>query len=121
MPAEILAPPTAAPWLTRCSWGSALSSRTRTKRSSSKLEEPEAMLELILESQGKRLEDQRGSFNLYHEPGSAYLCEACNPPTSPSVNFYYMLIHYQSHRMEDQGCSLPDLDEAAVEGIQKWD
>ncbi|XP_078105988.1 uncharacterized protein LOC144517737 [Sander vitreus] len=100
------------------SLGSALSSRTRTmisrsKRGSSQQEEPEALLDLILEGQGQRLEDQRASFSLLPDPGPAALCGACSPdqPAPPSLDFYYMLIHYQSDRMEDQRCSLPDLED----------
>ncbi|XP_059193527.1 G-protein-signaling modulator 1-like [Centropristis striata] len=100
------------------SLGSALSSRTRslssrTKRRSSQQEEPEALLDLILECQGQRLEDQRASLSLLPDPGPAALCGACSPdqPPLPGLDFYYMLIHYQSDRMEDQRCSLPDLDD----------
>ncbi|XP_037618990.1 G-protein-signaling modulator 1 isoform X1 [Sebastes umbrosus] len=100
------------------SFGSALSSRTRTmtsrsKRRNSQQEEPEALLDLILECQGQRLEDQRASLSLLPDPGPAALCGACCPdqPTLPSLDFYYMLIHYQSDRMEDQRCSLPDLED----------
>ncbi|KAE8292586.1 hypothetical protein D5F01_LYC09958 [Larimichthys crocea] len=99
------------------SLGSLVSSRTRTiisrnKRRSSQQEEPEALLDLILECQGQRLDDQRASLSLLPDPGPATLCGACSPdqPTTPSLDFYYMLIHYQSDRMEDQRCSLPDLD-----------
>lgn len=93
------------------SLGSALSSRT--KRRNSQQEEPEALLDLILESQCQRLEDQRASLSLLPVPGTAVLCGACSPdqPPIPSLDFYYMLIHYQSDRMEDQRCSLPDLDD----------
>ncbi|XP_070820765.1 G-protein-signaling modulator 3-like [Chaetodon trifascialis] len=103
------------------SLSSALSSRTRTmmsrskaaNRRSSQQEEPEALLDLILECQGQRLEDQRASLSLLPDPGPASLCGACSPdqPTLPTLDFYYMLIHYQSDRMEDQRCSLPDLDD----------
>ncbi|XP_031696609.1 G-protein-signaling modulator 2-like [Anarrhichthys ocellatus] len=103
------------------SLGSTLSSRTRTmtstiKRGSSQPEEPEepeALLDLILECQAQRLEVQRASLSLLPDPGPASPCGACSPeqPTSPSPDFYYMLIHYQSDRMEDQRCSLPDLDD----------
>ncbi|XP_034547158.1 G-protein-signaling modulator 1 [Notolabrus celidotus] len=100
------------------SLGSALSSRTRTsssrsKRRSSQQEEPEALLDLILECQGQRLDDQRASVSLLPDPGAAALCGACSQdqPVLPSLDFYYMLIHYQSDRMEDQRCSLPDLDD----------
>ncbi|KAI3373026.1 hypothetical protein L3Q82_023472 [Scortum barcoo] len=100
------------------SFGSALSLRTRTttsrsKRRNSQQEEPEALLDLILECQGQRLEDQRASLSLLPDPGPAALCGACSPdqPSMPGLDFYYMLIHYQSDRMEDQRCSLPDLDD----------
>ncbi|XP_041643633.1 G-protein-signaling modulator 1 [Cheilinus undulatus] len=100
------------------SLASALSSRARTatsrsKRRSSQQEEPEALLDLILECQGQRLDDQRASVSLLPDPGAAGLCGACSPdqPTLPSLDFYYMLIHYQSDRMEDQRCSLPDLED----------
>ncbi|XP_071328411.1 G-protein-signaling modulator 3-like [Trachinotus anak] len=100
------------------SLGSALSSRTRTtanrnKCKSSQQNEPEALLDLILESQGQRLNDQRASLSLLPDPGSAAPCGACSPnqPHLPSLDFYYMLIHFQSDRMEDQRCPLPDLDD----------
>ncbi|KAM7018473.1 uncharacterized protein LKV04_004917 [Tautogolabrus adspersus] len=100
------------------SLGSALSSKKRTttsksKRRSSQQEEPEDLLDLILECQGQRLDDQRASLSLLPDPGAAGLCGACSPDqhTLPSLDFYYMLIHYQSDRMEDQRCSLPDLDD----------
>ncbi|XP_028270608.1 G-protein-signaling modulator 2 [Parambassis ranga] len=95
------------------SLSSALSSRMRTKRRNSQQEEPEALLDLILESQCQRLEDQRASLSLLPNPGPAGLCGTCSPdqPPMPSLDFYYMLIHYQSDRMEDQRCSLPDLDD----------
>ncbi|XP_039979104.1 G-protein-signaling modulator 1 [Xiphias gladius] len=102
------------------SLGSALSSRTRTtatrsKRRNSQQEEPEALLDLILESQGQRLDDQRASLSLLPDPGPSALCGACSPDQlhQPSLDFYYMLIHYQSDRMEDQRCHLPDLDDVA--------
>ncbi|XP_026176974.1 G-protein-signaling modulator 1-like [Mastacembelus armatus] len=99
------------------SLGSAVSSRTRTvsriKGRNSQYEEPEALLDLILESQGQRLNDQRASLSLLPDPGPAALCGACSPdqPSLPSLDFYYMLLHYQSDRMEDQRCSLPDLED----------
>ncbi|CAJ1069347.1 G-protein-signaling modulator 1 [Xyrichtys novacula] len=100
------------------SLGSALSSKARSsssksKRRSSQQEEPEALLDLILECQGQRLDDQRASVSLLPDPGAAALCGACSPdqPSPPSLDFYYMLIHYQSDRMEDQRCSLPDLED----------
>ncbi|XP_054483611.1 G-protein-signaling modulator 1 [Anoplopoma fimbria] len=103
------------------SLGSTLSSRTRittsrSKRRNSQPEEPEALLDLILECQGQRLEDQRASLSLLPDPGPAALCGACSPeqPTLPSLDFYYMLIRYQSDRMEDQRCPLPDLDDVVA-------
>ncbi|KAG7218042.1 hypothetical protein INR49_020678 [Caranx melampygus] len=80
---------------------------------SSQQEEPEALLDLILESQGQRLDDQRASVSLLPDVGTAALCGACSPdqPHLPSLDFYHMLIHYQSDRMEDQRCPLPDLDD----------
>ncbi|XP_041855305.1 G-protein-signaling modulator 1 [Melanotaenia boesemani] len=96
----------------RC-WGqshsSALSLRTRTtnKLTSSQQAEPEDLLDLILESQCQRMEDQRASLSLLPEQRPAALCGAC----SPDLDFYYMLIRYQSDRMDDQRCSLPDLDD----------
>lgn len=100
------------------SLSSALSSRMRittprSKRRSSQQGEPEALLDLILESQCQRLDDQRASVSLLPDPGPAALCGACSPdqPPVPSLDFYYMLIHYQSDRMEDQRCSLTDLDD----------
>ncbi|KAG7999718.1 Transcription termination factor 1 [Nibea albiflora] len=84
------------------SLGSLVSSRTRTltsrsKHRSSQQEEPDALLDLILEYQGQRLDDQRASLSLLPDPGPATLCGACSPdqPTTPSLDFYYMLIHYQ--------------------------
>ncbi|KAM3611674.1 uncharacterized protein V6R79_022324 [Siganus canaliculatus] len=101
------------------SLGSALSSRTTTsrkKRRSSLQEEPEDLMDLILECQGQRLDDQRASVSLLPDPGPAALCGACSTetPSLPSLDFYYMLIDYQSDRMEDQRCSLPDLDDLLV-------
>ncbi|KAG7214270.1 hypothetical protein INR49_023190 [Caranx melampygus] len=100
------------------SHGFTLSSKTRTttirtKCRSSQQEEPEALLDLILESQGQRLDDQRASVSLLPDVGTAALCGACSPdqPHLPSLDFYHMLIHYQSDRMEDQRCPLPDLDD----------
>ncbi|TNN55812.1 G-protein-signaling modulator 1 [Liparis tanakae] len=100
------------------SLGSALSSRTRamtsqSKRRSSHPEDAEALLDLILEFQGQRLEDQRASLSLLPDQGPAVPCGACSPeqPHWPSLDFYYRLIDYQSDRMEDQRCSLPDLDD----------
>ncbi|XP_008334602.1 G-protein-signaling modulator 1 [Cynoglossus semilaevis] len=101
------------------SLGSSLSSRMRTaaraRRRGSQQEEPEALLDLILESQGQRLNDQRASLSLLPDPGAAALCETCNlnQPHAPTMDFYYMLIDYQSDRMEDQRCSLPDLEDVA--------
>ncbi|XP_044051782.1 uncharacterized protein LOC122876029 isoform X2 [Siniperca chuatsi] len=84
------------------SFDSALSSRIRTttsrnKHKSSQQEEPEALLDLILECQGQRLEDQRASLSLLPDPGPAALCGTCSSdqPTVASLDFYYMLIHYQ--------------------------
>ncbi|KAM7390934.1 hypothetical protein PAMP_021662 [Pampus punctatissimus] len=91
------------------SLSSATSSGTRNKRQSSQQEEPEALLDLIPESQGKRLEDQKAKLSLLPDPGPATLCGACSSE-QPSMDFYYMLIHYQSDRIEDQRCPLPDLD-----------
>lgn len=55
------------------------------------------MLDLILEGQGQRLEDQRASLSLLPDPGSAEICGACSPdqPSLPTLDFYYMLIQYQ--------------------------
>ncbi|AWP07738.1 putative G-protein-signaling modulator 2-like [Scophthalmus maximus] len=102
-------------------WGwslsSALSSRTRSTESQSKCrsrpqEEPEALLDLILECQSHRLDDQRASFCLLPDPGPAAPCGSCSHDQRPrpSVDFYYMLVHFQSDRMEEQRCPLPDLD-----------
>ncbi|KAF7647572.1 hypothetical protein LDENG_00170210 [Lucifuga dentata] len=76
-------------------------------------EDMEALLDLILECQSQRLEDQRASGSLLPDPGPAALCGACSSQQGslPSLDFYYMLIQYQSDRMEDQRSSLPDLDE----------
>ncbi|XP_013883588.1 G-protein-signaling modulator 1 isoform X1 [Austrofundulus limnaeus] len=75
--------------------------------------EPEALLDLILESQSQRLDDQRASLSLLPDSEPAALCGACSPDQNsvPSLDFYYMLIHYQSDRMEDQRSSLPHLDD----------
>lgn len=103
--------------------GFTLSSKSKTtanrsKCRSSQQEEPEALLDLILESQGQRLDDQRASISLLPDAGSAALCGACSPdqPHLPSLDFYHMLIHYQSDRMEDQRCALPDLDDVVGSG-----
>ncbi|XP_013883590.1 G-protein-signaling modulator 2 isoform X2 [Austrofundulus limnaeus] len=100
------------------SFGSVLSSRTRSitakdKIKSSHQAEPEALLDLILESQSQRLDDQRASLSLLPDSEPAALCGACSPDQNsvPSLDFYYMLIHYQSDRMEDQRSSLPHLDD----------
>lgn len=55
------------------------------------------MLDLILECQGQRLEDQRASLNLLPDPGPAGVCGACSPgpPNLPTLDFYCMLIKYQ--------------------------
>lgn len=67
------------------------------QRRGSQQEEPEALLDLILESQGQRLNDQRASLSLLPDPGAAALCETCNlnQPHAPTMDFYYMLIDYQ--------------------------
>ncbi|XP_029296146.1 uncharacterized protein LOC115013783 [Cottoperca gobio] len=96
------------------SLASALSSwTTRSKCRNSQQEEPEALLDLILECQGQRLDDQRASLSLLPDPGPVAVCGACSSDqhTLPSLDFYYMLIHYQSDRMEDQRCSLPDVED----------
>ncbi|XP_026199611.1 G-protein-signaling modulator 1 [Anabas testudineus] len=105
------------------SLSSALTTRTRTtgtrrRRSSSQQEGPDALLDLILESQGQRLNDQRASLSLLPDPEPTALCGTCSPSQTPlpSLDFYYMLIHYQSDRMEDQRCPLPDLDDV-VESV----
>uniref|UniRef100_A0A1A7YEJ1 G-protein signaling modulator 1a n=1 Tax=Iconisemion striatum TaxID=60296 RepID=A0A1A7YEJ1_9TELE len=103
-------------------WGqnlsSALTFRTRittfkNKVSSRNQEEPEALLDLILESQSQRLDNQRASFSLLPDPGPAAICGACSSDQTsvPGLDFYYMLIQFQSDRMEDQRCSLPHLDD----------
>ncbi|XP_036953741.1 uncharacterized protein gpsm1a isoform X2 [Acanthopagrus latus] len=105
------------------SLGSALSSRTRTRtrtsrsNRSSQQEEPEALLDLILDCQSQRLEDQRASLSLLPDQGPAALCGACSPDQAglPGQDFYYMLIQYQSDRMDDQRCSLPDIDDVVQE------
>lgn len=55
------------------------------------------MLDLILECQGQRLDDQRASLSLLPDTGTAELCGACSPvqPSLPTLDFYYMLIQYQ--------------------------
>ncbi|XP_030215701.1 uncharacterized protein gpsm1a [Gadus morhua] len=62
----------------------------------------EELLDLIAEAQRQRMEDQRA-------PGPAVVCGSCCLDTSQ--DFYNMLIHYQSRRMEDQRCWMPDTDE----------
>ncbi|XP_053277749.1 G-protein-signaling modulator 1 [Pleuronectes platessa] len=94
----------------------ALTSRTRTCAphiQRSQQEEPEALMNLILESQGQRLDDQRANVGLLPDPGPAPLCGACSHEQRPlpTVDFYYMLINFQSDRMEDQRCPPPDLDD----------
>ncbi|XP_068999771.1 G-protein-signaling modulator 1 [Embiotoca jacksoni] len=86
------------------------------------LEEPEALLDLVLEVQCQRLEEQRASLSLLPDPGPAALCGTCSPDQNPfpGLDFYYMLIHYQSDRMEDQRCPLPDLDDVAPEGQEDF-
>ncbi|KAK1876185.1 Queuine tRNA-ribosyltransferase [Dissostichus eleginoides] len=71
---------------------STLSSWTsRTKRTLiSHQEVPEALLDLILEGQAQRLEDQRASLSLLPDPGPGPLCGACCP----------------DQRLEDQRASL---------------
>ncbi|KAM4578677.1 uncharacterized protein V3H82_008035 isoform 1-T2 [Fundulus diaphanus] len=102
-------------------WGQSLASvlryRTRTPRSKNKISQEEAadLLDLILESQSQRLYDQRASLSLLPDPGPPPLCGACcgEKTLVPSLDFYNMLIHYQSDRMEDQRCYLPPPYEAA--------
>lgn len=67
------------------------------QRSSSQQEGPDALLDLILESQGQRLNDQRASLSLLPDPEPTALCGTCSPSQTPlpSLDFYYMLIHYQ--------------------------
>lgn len=66
--------------------------------SSSQQEEPEALLDLILEYQGQRLEDQRASLSLLppQEPDWTF-CGSCSPDQAalPSLDFYCTLIQYQ--------------------------
>ncbi|KAF6716795.1 G-protein-signaling modulator 1 [Oryzias melastigma] len=99
------------------SLGSAPNSRNKSstfkrKLRSSQQGETEALLDLILESQCQRLDDQRASLSLLPDQDAASLCGACS--SDQALDFYCMLIHYQSDRMEDQRCSLPDLDEMMV-------
>uniref|UniRef100_A0A1A8J4M6 G-protein signaling modulator 1a n=1 Tax=Nothobranchius kuhntae TaxID=321403 RepID=A0A1A8J4M6_NOTKU len=104
------------PWAQNLS--SALAFRTRitafkSKVSSRNQEEPEALVDLIFESQSQRLENQRANFSLLPDPGPAAICGACSSDQTsvPGLDFYYMLIQFQSDRMEDQRCSLPHLDD----------
>ncbi|XP_078808537.1 uncharacterized protein gpsm1a isoform X2 [Oryzias latipes] len=95
------------------SLGSAPNSRNKStpvkrKLRSNQQGEAEALLDLILESQSQRLDDQRASLSLLPDRDAASLCGACS--SDQALDFYCMLIHYQSDRMEDQRCSLPDLD-----------
>lgn len=64
---------------------------------SSQQAEPEALLDLILESQSQRLDDQRASLSLLPDSEPAAPCRACSPDQNsvPTLDFYYMLIHYQ--------------------------
>uniref|UniRef100_A0A3P9KUC4 Uncharacterized protein n=1 Tax=Oryzias latipes TaxID=8090 RepID=A0A3P9KUC4_ORYLA len=99
------------------SLGSAPNSRNKStpikrKLRSNQQGEAEALLDLILESQSQRLDDQRASLSLLPDRDAASLCGACS--SDQALDFYCMLIHYQSDRMEDQRCSLPDLDEMMV-------
>ncbi|XP_075879109.1 uncharacterized protein LOC142886082 isoform X1 [Nelusetta ayraudi] len=103
--------------------GSALgpSSRTSGRQCcSSQQEEPEALLDLILECQGQRLEDQRASLSLLPDPEPDWFCGSCSPDQAglPTLDFYCRLIQYQSHRMDDQRCSLPDLDRVLATGAE---
>lgn len=54
-------------------------------------------MDLILECQGQRLEDQRASLSLLPDPGPSAMCGACSPDQAglPGLDFYYMLIQYQ--------------------------
>lgn len=54
-------------------------------------------MDLILDFQGQRLEEQRASLSLLPDPGPAGLCGACSPdqPSQTTLDFYYMLIQYQ--------------------------
>ncbi|CAM9320448.1 unnamed protein product, partial [Lampetra planeri] len=87
------------------SFSTTLSSRTRPtafrrKRRGSQQEEPEALFDLIMESQSQRLDDQRASFTLLPEP--AAMCGACSSDqlAQPGLDFYYMLIQHQVLRGE---------------------
>ncbi|XP_047238022.1 G-protein-signaling modulator 1-like [Girardinichthys multiradiatus] len=101
------------------SWGQSLASvlkyRARTTSSKNKISqaEPEALLDLILKSQSQRLHDQRASLCLLPDSGPPPLCGACSAEKTlvPSLDFYNMLIRYQSDRIEDQRCSLPHPDD----------
>lgn len=101
--------------------GSALSPSSRTSGpqwSSSQQDEPEALLDLILECQGQRLEDQRASLSLLPPQEPDWFCGSCSPDQAalPTLDFYCTLIQYQSHRMDDQRCSLPELDQVLASG-----
>ncbi|KAK2838243.1 hypothetical protein Q5P01_015455 [Channa striata] len=86
---------------------------TKSRCESSQQEEPDALIDLIMEFQGQRLNDQRASLSLLSDKGTPALCGTCNPnkPLMPGLDFYYMLLRYQSDRMEDQRCPLPDMDD----------
>lgn len=64
---------------------------------SSQQEEPEALLDLILECQGQRLEDQRASLSLLPDPEPDWFCGSCSPDQAdlPTLDFYCRLIQYQ--------------------------
>ncbi|XP_067377331.1 uncharacterized protein gpsm1a isoform X2 [Channa argus] len=85
------------------SLSSAMSFRTRISESrsrckSSQQEESDFLIDLILESQGQRLNDQRASLSLLPDTGPPALCGTCSPnqPPMPTLDFYYMLIKYQT-------------------------
>ncbi|XP_061586119.1 G-protein-signaling modulator 1 [Cololabis saira] len=100
------------------SLGSAFRNRTPTSKRKLRTskQDSEALLDLIMESQCQRLEDQRASTSLLPHPEPVTICGTCSPNQHPppSLDFYYKLIQYQSDRMEEQRCSLPDLDDVVV-------
>lgn len=65
--------------------------------SSSQQDEPEALLDLILECQGQRLEDQRASLSLLPPQEPDWFCGSCSPDQAalPTLDFYCTLIQYQ--------------------------
>lgn len=86
----------------------------------------EELFELIAYSQSQRLDDQRASISQFPElrlslPSLGHQCGACSPQ-GPGEEFLNMLMKYQSSRLEDQRCFLPDQDgsDPDVEGDEDF-